>query len=260
MKYLIWDFEGTLGYRLGNWSGTLVEVLQREAPECHASVEDIRLHLQDGFPWHHPEQPHKPHQPAEVWWEALTPVFERAFRCSAGLAAREVGRLAQHVRAVYLDPARWRFFEDTIPCLRALTVQGWQHVVLSNHVPELPTIIHALGLAPHIVRVFTSAETGFEKPHPQAFGHVLATLPDAATVWMVGNSLTADVAGAQAVGLPAILVRTKHPQVEPCCETLLELPGLLQGTSGGAQADGVGGGLSARCREAPDRGRCAGGW
>ena len=85
MQYLIWDFDGTLGYRSGMWSGTLVEVLRQEMPECPATVEDMRPYLQAGFPWHHSEQPHTPHKTAEAWWAALLPVFERAFQYGARL-------------------------------------------------------------------------------------------------------------------------------------------------------------------------------
>ncbi len=66
MQYLIWDFDGTLGYRSGMWSGTLLEVLRQEMPECPATVDDMRPYLQDGFPWHRPEQPHTPYTTAEA--------------------------------------------------------------------------------------------------------------------------------------------------------------------------------------------------
>jgi hypothetical protein len=52
------------------WSGTLVETLRHAMPECLATVDDIRPHLQAGFPWHHPEQPHTPHTTVEAWWVA----------------------------------------------------------------------------------------------------------------------------------------------------------------------------------------------
>ena len=78
-----------------------------------------------------------------------------------------------------------------------------------------------------LARVFTSAAIGFEKPHPQAFHTVLRALGDATTVWVLGDSMTADVTGAYAVGLRAILVRRHHPQAAHYCETLTELPRLL---------------------------------
>ena len=66
---------------------------------------------------------------------------------------------------------------------------------------------------PHLAAIFNSAQTGYEKPHPQAFRNVLAWLPEPEAVWMIGDNYTADVLGAQAVGLPGILVRETHPEL-----------------------------------------------
>jgi putative hydrolase of the HAD superfamily len=126
--------------------------------------------------------------------------------------------MARAVRGCYLEPEYWRLFDDVLPCLATLTAGGWRHVVLSNHVPELPQIIGALGLAPHIERIFNSAETGYEKPHPQAFRNVIDTLGDVDALWMIGDSVTADVGGAKAAGIPTILVRSRHPDSEHCCD------------------------------------------
>jgi hypothetical protein len=40
-KYLIWDFDGTLGYRPGGWTAALLEVLQREAPTCDVTADQL---------------------------------------------------------------------------------------------------------------------------------------------------------------------------------------------------------------------------
>ncbi|MGH9197011.1 MAG: HAD-IA family hydrolase, partial [Acidimicrobiia bacterium] len=56
--------------------------------------------------------------------------------------------------------------------------------------------------------VFTSARIGYEKPHPEAFRTVLSHITDADNIWMVGDNPVADVAGAEKVGIPGILVRT----------------------------------------------------
>jgi hypothetical protein len=39
MNYLIWDFDGTLSYREGMWSGTLFEILCRDLMEVVAMLE-----------------------------------------------------------------------------------------------------------------------------------------------------------------------------------------------------------------------------
>jgi hypothetical protein len=48
-KYLIWDFDGTLGYRSGAWRGPLAEVLLREIPESKLTAADFRPYLPRGI-------------------------------------------------------------------------------------------------------------------------------------------------------------------------------------------------------------------
>ncbi len=227
MQYVIWDFDGTLAFRNGMWSGTLIEVLRREIPAHPASVSDIRPYMQTGFPWNRPEQTREPVGSDDDWWEDMLPVFENAFQQGANLDVSESRRLARHVRSTYVNVDSWRLFDDAMPCLRTLSSEGWRHVILSNHVPELPELIRALGLEPLIDQVFNSAHTGFEKPHGMAFRTVLKTIERATRIWMVGDSVSADIAGARAAGLPSILVRGEHPGANYCCQTLAEIPGVL---------------------------------
>jgi putative hydrolase of the HAD superfamily len=46
------------------------------------------------------------------------------------------------------------------------------------------------------------------RPHPEAFRHTLRESGDPARRWMVGDNPVADVKGAQALGIPALLIRT----------------------------------------------------
>jgi putative hydrolase of the HAD superfamily len=225
-NYLIWDFDGTLAYRPGGWSAALLEVIHLEASTCAVTAEQQRPHLQAGFPWHTPERPHPAITSADQWWNAVEPVFERAFT-AIGIDAPQAQRMAIQVRQVYPHPARWRLFDDTLPTLDRLSAQGWSQVILSNHVPELPAIIRHLQLGPYIDHIFNSAQTGFEKPHPQAFRHALAALDEVATVWMIGDSLQADITGATRAGIPAILVRTHHSEARYCCSELSQVVDIL---------------------------------
>jgi putative hydrolase of the HAD superfamily len=225
-KYLIWDFDGTLAYRLGGWPGALLEVIRQETSAYEVTADQLRAHLQAGFPWHTPEQPHLAVTSPDQWWDALDPVFARAFT-AIGIVAEQAQRMAKQVRQLYPHPTRWRLFDDAIPTLDRLSMQGWTHVILSNHVPELPVIIQHLHLGPYLDHVFNSATTGYEKPHLQAFRHVLATLGEIAAVWMIGDSLRADIAGATRAGIPAILVRSDHPEAPYSCTELSKVLDIL---------------------------------
>jgi putative hydrolase of the HAD superfamily len=233
MKLLIWDFDGTLGYREGGaWTASLFEVLQREAAESGVTYEQLRVQMQSGFPWLEPEEPHLHLSTAELWWAALEETFARAYR-EVGFEAVQAQTLAGKVRPTYLNPARWRRFDDVVPVLDALTADGWTHFVLSNHVPELTDILRAVGLTAHFARVFNSADLGYEKPHPRIFElaldemHVGEIGRWAGSVWMVGDSYRADVRGAEAAGIPAILVRRHHPDALRFAESLAEVPAIL---------------------------------
>jgi len=225
VKVLLWDFDGTLAARDGMWTGTLVEVANLVIPERGITKDDIRPFLQEGFPWHTADRPH-PNQTPDEWWAALIPVFVTAY-AGVGLSPELARALAARVRAAFLEVSQWRVFDDVLPTLSSLQGLGWTHYILSNHVPELPSLAHALGLSPFFEEVLTSARTGFEKPHPEAFKGLLRQLPGGSTVWMVGDSLAADVQGAANVGLPAILVRRKHDGARYYCESLAGVEGIV---------------------------------
>jgi putative hydrolase of the HAD superfamily len=53
----LWDFDGTLAYRDGMWSGTLFSVLEKN--KIDISLENLKPHLAAGFTWHCPELLHK---------------------------------------------------------------------------------------------------------------------------------------------------------------------------------------------------------
>jgi putative hydrolase of the HAD superfamily len=227
MRYLIWDFDGTLGYRDGGmWSGTLREILRDEWPEIDAPVEVLRHFVGRGYPWHTPEVAHPELETPEAWWDALMPVLARAL-AGVGVPAAEAAVLARQFPARYTALKRWRLFPDVLPALTALAAEGWRHVLLTNHVPELPGIVDHLGLTPHLHSLFNSAQTGYEKPHPQAFRNVLDHIGAADAVWMIGDNPTADVAGAEALGIPAILARTDDPRAARRCADVAGVAALL---------------------------------
>jgi putative hydrolase of the HAD superfamily len=102
-KYLIWDFDGTLGYRPGQWSGALVQVLRRYGGR-DAAFETLRPFMQKGFPWHNPNRMNPPTRTADDWWNALLPIFEEAF-VACRVPPDEAKVLAGKVRSVYTDVA-----------------------------------------------------------------------------------------------------------------------------------------------------------
>ena len=227
MNYLIWDFDGTLGYREGGmWTLTLLEIVDQALPELGVTFEQLKPFLAVGYPWHSPERPHLGLQDADAWWEALHPVLINAM-IGVGVPVACATELVHEFRPRYTDLSHWRLFPDTLPVLSQLTALGWRHIVLSNHVPELPAIIEHLGLLPHLTVIFNSAQTGYEKPHQQAFRNVLESLGNPTAICMIGDNLIADIAGAAALGIPGILVRATHPECKYCSADLTGVEAII---------------------------------
>jgi putative hydrolase of the HAD superfamily len=219
-KAILWDFDGTLAHRPGRWGALLFETLECHEPGHGATREALRPHLRNGFPWHLPETPHPELSAPGAWWAHVEQHLARAY-AAVGIAAARAAELAGLARERYIDPAiGWQLYDDAIPALEQLRTLGWRHVILSNHVPELDAIVAALGVSDLVDAVVNSAHTGFEKPHPEAFAAGRRAAGEVEELWMIGDNPVADFAGAEAVGISAILVRGVS---RPCVHWALTL-------------------------------------
>jgi putative hydrolase of the HAD superfamily len=230
-RLALWDFDGTLAFRPGLWCGCVMEVLEAHNPEHGILLDQVSAGLRDGFPWHRADDPHPYPGDAERWWEAVETLISDALT-RAGVEHAECAELAHAVRARFIDPTvGWRLFDDAVPALTALTDAGWTNAIISNHVPELADLVLGVGLQAHVDRVFTSALVGFDKPNPAFFHHVVRTYDDPREVWMVGDNPVADIAGAEAVGHQAILVRTSATDVRHHAPGLVEAAQIILNSS-----------------------------
>ena len=212
-RLAIWDFDGTLAQRRGEtgWSTLLAEVLDAEEPGHPHVADAFRPHLRSGFPWHAPDVAHPELCAPGAWWESVRPLLARAYT-AVGYPEARAEELAVAAQRLYVDPSvGWRLFDDVVPVLSRLREAGWMHAILSNHVPELRAIVSGLGLDELVSILVCSAETGYEKPHPRAFAALLDEV-DAERVVMVGDNVVADVLGAEALGIEAVLVRRADPR------------------------------------------------
>ncbi|MBO0794443.1 MAG: HAD hydrolase-like protein [Ktedonobacteraceae bacterium] len=64
-------------------------------------------------------------------------------------------------------------------------------------------------------------------PYPGAFFNALTRLDHPKMVYMIGDNIEADVLGAEAVGIPAILVRNPDSRAIRFCPDLFGIPNLL---------------------------------
>ena len=229
-RAIIWDFDGTLGERPGMWRRELVGALAEVLPGYELDAERLRPHLSHGFPWHEGCTEHPELSTADLWWEHLQRLLAAAL-VAVGIAEADAAQVARATRQRVVDPASYVIYDDAFPVLEALSARGWRHVILSNHVPELPQMAEALGIAQRVDAVLSSANLGYDKPHPETYrmareaagcdlaGDEPPPYNSAAghgsppyRIWMVGDNPVADVEGPEAAGIPAILVRNPEGQ------------------------------------------------
>src|SRR6267142_1572556 len=110
MKYLIWDFDGTLAERKGMWWGALLEALDAHRPGAGAISDSVRPFLQTRLPWHEPHNTRNAKVTAGEWWQALYPVFVRAYCQGLQLEHAEAHGLCKAVREAYVNPKHWALF------------------------------------------------------------------------------------------------------------------------------------------------------
>ena len=101
----------------------------------------------------------------------------------------------------------WEIYDDVEPALEALRAAGYRLVMTSNWDERLPTLLDRLGLMSPFEALIYSSEVGFEKPHRAIFDELLRSLDlRAQQVVHVGDRQLDDVEGAEAVGIPALLL------------------------------------------------------
>jgi putative hydrolase of the HAD superfamily len=204
---IFWDFDGTL-VLTPKWSTSLVKALDILHPGHDTTREQIRIFLQEGFPWHTPERYHPELSSPEAWWSFVRPVLASAVH-KVGYESAESCRVAELAQEYILNHETYILYDDTIPVLRELSRKGWRHFILSNNFPELPDIVARMCFSDLVEECITSGLVGFEKPNRGIFEYALDRAGQPEKVCMVGDNITADVSGAEAVGIPAILVHTE---------------------------------------------------
>jgi putative hydrolase of the HAD superfamily len=106
-----------------------------------------------------------------------------------------------------LESLRFFAYPDVPPALRALREAAVRIVVVSNWDASLHERLLETGLAALVDGALASAEVGAAKPERAIFDAALALTGTAPhETWHVGDSPEADVAGARAAGLHAVLI------------------------------------------------------
>jgi HAD superfamily hydrolase (TIGR01662 family) len=151
--------------------------------------------------------------------------------------------LAPALESLYgVSQAHWQAEDDALPALDALHENGYRLGVISNAADDqdVQTLVDKTGVRPYLDFVLSSAACGIRKPNPRIFQIGLDNWDlNPAQVAMVGDTLGADILGAQHAGLFSIWIarRAESPgnrdhaetiQPDASIQTLAELPALLE--------------------------------
>ena len=141
-----------------------------------------------------------------------------------------------------VSQAHWQPEQDALPTLQKLAGAGYRIGLISNasDAADVHVLIDKAMLRPWLQSIVISAEVGLRKPSPRIYEIALNALDmlPAQTV-MVGDTLSADVAGAHAAGLRAVWIarRVDTPENHALADQLQpdailarldELPPLLE--------------------------------
>lgn len=124
--------------------------------------------------------------------------------------------LAERLATAYVEisPSKTRLMPGSLEVLDYIQTRGHRLHILTNGFREVQhRKLVGSGLRTYFDGVFTSEEIGVGKPHPEAFLRALAHVKaHPSSAWMIGDSLEADIHGAEQVGLTTVLY---HPADRP---------------------------------------------
>jgi len=139
-------------------------------------------------------------------------------------------------------------FDDAFPTLDWLRDHGYRIGCVTNRVfggPRFAVELRELGLDKYFESTAVSCDFGYMKPHAKAYEYVFDEMKiDPRETAMCGDSLRADVEGAQALGMTAIWRRMKKKDPPHEAEQVGEVPAETPATraqTGRALGDFAGG-------------------
>jgi putative hydrolase of the HAD superfamily len=238
LRAVIFDFGGTLMYGRNAWEPfiakadeTLTTHLRAQGVELNVNTfpREFRRRLGDYFK----------QRESDLLESTYTSVLREL------LMEKGYHDLPDHAVRNALDALfavtqeNWALEEDALPTLQKLEASGYKLGILSNagDDQDVQQLARKFGIHPYFDFILTSAACSYRKPHPRIFEIALANwylLPSEAV--MVGDNLTADIQGAQQVGMYGIWInRRADPQMEmqeavspdASLSSLSELPALL---------------------------------
>jgi putative hydrolase of the HAD superfamily len=174
-------------------------------------------------PWREPEEPFV------VYLRAILKELERVHADGDGRLGALVPTLAPTLRGGRASDL-WSSVMPKVPdALQVLKELGLRMAAVSNSDGTAERMLERVGLRDYLDVVVDSAIVGYEKPDPRIFEHAVRLMnATGATTLHVGDLYDADVAGARAAGLHALLLDPFGDWGQVDCETMPDLPTLAR--------------------------------
>ncbi len=145
--------------------------------------------------------------------------------CGADAADDVTARVASTYRDAYRDARRT--VAGSAALLAAVRERARVGIVSNNLLGEQQEKLSACGLQPFVDALVVSEEVGVSKPDPEIFNVALERLEcTPAEAVMVGDSWSADVAGARAAGIRAVWFNPARGPLPDTAATVSQLHGL----------------------------------
>jgi putative hydrolase of the HAD superfamily len=157
-------------------------------------------------------------------------VLRRSLPLADGARAELVKALIPRIRFPGRSLELWNSVLPGVPdALARLRAAGLRLVVVSNADGTVEEGLTRAGLRPHLHAVVDSQVVGFEKPDPRIFTHALGLFgSDPARTLHVGDFYAADVLGARAAGVHALLLDPHGDWGEQDCAMAPSVPALAE--------------------------------
>lgn len=155
-------------------------------------------------------------------------VLRRALSLADDARSALVSALVPRIRFPGRSLELWSAVIPGVPeALARLREAGYRLVVVSNADGTVEEGLTRAGLRPYLHAVVDSHVVGFEKPDPRIFDHALSLFgSDPTRTLHVGDMYAADVVGARAAGLHALLLDPHGDWGEVDCPLTAGVPSL----------------------------------
>ena len=206
---IFFDFDKTIGFINSHYG-----IYTKAALEFGIEVSEKRLHekpLNNAWNNWMTKQgvDHSQHSNSEIEYSKIRQAIAAHRLHEAGVESSDekLNLITRRIVEMEYDSNNYQLYSDTTRCLEFLKKEGFQLLLVSNHVWQLPKIISDLKIDSYFTHIITSARVGFRKPHPQIFTHAVELSGETPSdIAFIGDSYSNDVMGSKQVGLSPILI------------------------------------------------------